>query len=196
MYDENTFKNYIFWLKVKRIFLMLIFSIIGAFIGIVISQFLIDLLLVLDSSFKVIIIALSTLLFFTISLLLTVGTGKEIQEGYWKMAVLRKLTVISKKLDCLENLNISDNHSLEIVQNTAKEIKEELEKDISSNTANHNEISNENIKNTDDITNSETMESETNNKAANNLKISATPITKKKNINNLKINTKKISKKS
>ena len=103
MYDENSFKNYIFWLKVKRIFLMLIFSIIGCALGIVISQFLTDVLLLQLS--KPVIIAISTIIFFSISLLLTVGTGKEIQEGYWKMAVLRKLTVISKKLDNLEKLN-------------------------------------------------------------------------------------------
>ena len=27
MYDENTFKNYIFWLKVKRVFFMIVFRI-------------------------------------------------------------------------------------------------------------------------------------------------------------------------
>ena len=58
MYDENSFKNYIFWLQVKRVFLMIVFSIVGAFIGILLSQFLIDVLLILDSSYKVIFIAI------------------------------------------------------------------------------------------------------------------------------------------
>ena len=53
-----------------------------------------------------IIITISTLLFFAISLLVTAGTAKEVQDGYWKIAVLRKLTVISKKLD---NVQISTN---------------------------------------------------------------------------------------
>lgn len=126
MYDENSFKNYIFWLQVKRVFLMIVFSIVGAFIGILLSQFLIDVLLVLGSGFKVVIIAVSTLLFFGISLLLTAGTGKEVQDGYWKMAVLRKLTVISKKLDYLENLEDTTPAKKEVVKKVAKEVKEEI----------------------------------------------------------------------
>ena len=116
MYDEDSFKNYIFWLQVKRIFLMILFSILGAFIGIAISQFLVDVLKVLSNFSKVLIITISTLLFFSISLLLTAGTGKEVQDGYWKMALLRKLTVISKKLDNLENLEklINLNSSINI----------------------------------------------------------------------------------
>ncbi len=104
MYDENTFKNYIFWIKVKRIFLMAVFSIIGAFIGVAISQLVVNILL-FDPIFRVMIITISTLLFFAISLLITTNTGKEVQDGYWKIAVLRKLTVISKKLDALEGLD-------------------------------------------------------------------------------------------
>lgn len=127
MYDESSFKNYIFWLKVKRVFLMILFAIIGAFIGIVLSQFLIDVLLVLDSNFRVVIIGASTLLLFGISLLLTAGTGKEVQEGYWKMAVLRKLTVISKKLDYLENLDNYTPEQKNVVKKVVKEVKQEIE---------------------------------------------------------------------
>lgn len=126
MYDENTFQNYIFWLKVKRVFLMILFSIIGAIVGIVLSQFLVDVLKVLDAIFKIIIIIVSTLLFFGISLLLTANVGRDVQEGYWKMAVLRKLTVISKKLDYLENLDTSDKNHIQTVKKVAKEIKEEI----------------------------------------------------------------------
>ena len=46
-------------------------------------------------------VTLSTLLFFGIASLITSGTSKEVQEAYWRIAVLRKLTVISKKLDAL-----------------------------------------------------------------------------------------------
>ena len=128
MYDENSFKNYIFWLQVKRVFLMIIFAVIGAFIGVLLSQFLIDVLLLLDAGFKIVIIAISTLLFFGISLLLTAGTGKEVQEGYWKMAVLRKLTVISKKLDYLENIDLepTTEKKVEVVKKVAKEVKKEV----------------------------------------------------------------------
>ena len=126
MYDENTFQNYIFWLKVKRVFLMILFSIIGAIVGIVLSQFLVDVLKVLDTIFKAIIIIVSTLLFFGISLLLTANVGRDVQEGYWKMAVLRKLTVISKKLDYLENLDTTDKNHIQTIKKVAKEVKEEI----------------------------------------------------------------------
>ena len=129
MYDENSFKNYIFWLQVKRVFLMIIFSIIGAFVGILLSQFLVDLLLVIDAGYKAIIITGCTLLFFALSLLLTAGTGKEVQEGYWKMAVLRKLTVISKKLDYLENLDKATPAQKSTIKQIAKEAKKVIEKE-------------------------------------------------------------------
>ena len=127
MYDENSFKNYIFWMQVKRVFLMIVFSIVGAFLGILLSQFLIDVLLLLSAGFKVVIIAISTLLFFGISLLLTAGTGKDVQEGYWKMAVLRKLTVISKKLDYLENLDNATPAQKEVVKKVVSEVKKEID---------------------------------------------------------------------
>ena len=105
MYDENTFKNYIFWIKVKRVFFMIVFSIIGAALGVALSELVVNILR-FDTYLKPVIITISTLLFFAISLLVTAGTAKEVQDGYWKIAVLRKLTVISKKLD---NVQISTN---------------------------------------------------------------------------------------
>lgn len=121
MYDENTFKNYIFWLKVRRIFVILVLSCLGSFIGVTISQFVIDVLLLLDASYKILIIAGSTLLFFAISLLLTAGTGKEVQDAYWKIAVLRKLTVISKKLDISTDLPSSED-----ISNNIEKLTEDL----------------------------------------------------------------------
>lgn len=125
MYDENSFQNYIFWLKVKRVFLIISLSIVGAVVGVVLSQFLVDVLLVLNSVFKIIIIVISTLFFFGISLLLTANVGRDVQEGYWKMAVLRKLTVISKKLDYLENIDPNNKKQVQAVKKVAKEIKGE-----------------------------------------------------------------------
>jgi DNA integrity scanning protein DisA with diadenylate cyclase activity len=124
MYDENSFQSHIFWLKVKRIFLIIVLSIIGAIIGALLSQF------VVDQTLKIVTIAVSTLVFFGISLVLSASTSRDIQEGYWKMAVLRKLTVISKKLDCLENLGTSSPQSVKTVKQTAKEIKKEIKKEI------------------------------------------------------------------
>ena len=126
MYDESTFQNYIFWLKVKRIFLIVLLTIIGAVVGVVLSQFLVDILLVLNGVFKTIIIVASTLLFFGISLLITANVGRDVQEGYWKMAVLRKLTVISKKLDALENLDTSNPNQIQTAKKVAKDIKKDI----------------------------------------------------------------------
>ncbi|MBR3697287.1 MAG: hypothetical protein IKM97_03360 [Clostridia bacterium] len=166
MYDENSFKNYIFWLKVKRIFLIILFSIIGTSIGVLLSQFLIDILLLLEQNYKIVIIIVSTLLFFSISLLLTAGTGKEVQEGYWKMAVLRKLTVISKKLDSLENLNKSSIEKKELLGEALKDIKKDtLEKQfkIEENTEKNNskniekETNSTNIEKKEEISNNENI---------------------------------------
>ena len=110
MYDENTFKNYIFWLKVKRVFFMIVFSVLGAFVGVAISELIVN-ILKFETYLRPTIITISTLLFFAISLLVTAGTGKEVQDGYWKIAVLRKLTVISKKLDNVQITHLSNNSS-------------------------------------------------------------------------------------
>ena len=133
MYDENTFQNYIFWLKVKRVFLMIVLSIVGALIGVLLSQFLIDVLLIAVPALRVIIIAASTLLFFGISLLMTINVSKDVQEGYWKMAVLRKLTVISKKLDYLENLDTTSSKKAQTVKKVVKEIKQEIAEVVENN---------------------------------------------------------------
>lgn len=149
MYDENSFKNYIFWLQVRRVFLIILFSIIGCALGVVLSQFLVDVLLFQTS--KVLIIIISTIIFFAMSLLITVGTSKEIQEGYWKMAVLRKLTVIGKKLDCLENLNSllqmnsKTNEKHTSITSTAKKKVNSTSTDSDKNNQNSSDINNETI---------------------------------------------------
>ena len=131
MYDENTFKNYIFWLKVKRVFFMIVFSVLGAFVGVAISELIVN-ILKFEVYLRPTIITISTLLFFVISLLVTAGTGKEVQDGYWKIAVLRKLTVISKKLDNVQITPSSNNSSArseEISAEIHKAITDSLEED-------------------------------------------------------------------
>ena len=131
MYDENTFKNYIFWLKVKRVFFMIVFSVLGAFVGVAISELIVN-ILKFETYLRPTIITISTLLFFAISLLVTAGTGKEVQDGYWKIAVLRKLTVISKKLDNVQITHLSNNSSArseEISAEIHKAITDSLEED-------------------------------------------------------------------
>lgn len=106
MYDEDSFRGEIFWIKAKRLFLIVFFALIGCSFGVLISQYFVDVLLFKLS--KTLIIIFITLMFIAMSLLLTANTGKAIQDGYWKIAVLRKLTLISKKLDALENLEKLD----------------------------------------------------------------------------------------
>lgn len=103
MYDEDSYRSEIFWIKAKRTFLIILFAIIGCSLGVLISQYFVDVLLFKLS--KSLIIIFTTLIFISMALLLTANTGRDIQDGYWKIAVLRKLTLISKKLDALENLD-------------------------------------------------------------------------------------------
>lgn len=104
MYDEKTFSNYLFWLKVKRIVLIILFSVAGAIAGIIISDFVVNILMS-ASKYRILIITVSTMIFFALALLCTTGTAEKVQEGYWRMAMLRKLTIISKKLDVLVEEN-------------------------------------------------------------------------------------------
>lgn len=119
MYDEDSYRNEIFWIKAKRTFLIILFAIIGCSLGVLISQYFVDILLFKLS--KSLIIIFSTLIFISMSLLLTANTGRDIQDGYWKIAVLRKLTLISKKLDTLENLDrLNDIEELSLNNNETK----------------------------------------------------------------------------
>ena len=114
MYSEKTFKNYIFWVQVKRVFVIILLSCLGAALGILIGKLLESIIQV--TTFNNIIIVVSTIVFFLLSLLLTVGTGEKVQDGYWKIAVLRKLTVIQKNLE-LNN---------QLLKNTDKSIRNNL----------------------------------------------------------------------
>lgn len=117
MYNEDSYSKYLTMVKAKRIVFMILFSIIGCIAGVLLSSFIIEVLMC-DAIFRPVIITISTLLFFFISLLTTSQTNKEIQDGYWKVAVLRKLTLISKKLDSLEYLSKLENlDKLEMLNN-------------------------------------------------------------------------------
>ncbi len=138
MYNEKSFKRMLFGIKAKRVFFMLLFSIIGCGIGVIISSYLIDILL-FDINLRPIIIATSTISFFLLSLLVTSNTNKNIQDGYWKIAVLRKLTVISKKMDSLQNLdNLSKLNNLDNLELLLENLKK-----YDSNKEEHVEEKNE-----------------------------------------------------
>lgn len=130
MYSEKTFKNYIFWIQVKRVVLILLLSCIGAVVGVLISE-LCEFITKL-STFNVLIITGSTVFMFLFSLLLTTGTGKEVQDGYWKIAVLRKLTTIQKLIETNNSLVSNRNNILnkdeinKILDSSVQKISEEV----------------------------------------------------------------------
>ena len=99
---------------VKQIFLMIVFSIIGCVVGRFIGQYLIEVLLFPATSLYI-SVTVGTLFMFSIAAGMTSGTARDVQDAYWKIAVLRKLTVISKKLD-----NIPEGRKKEI-KNIVKE---------------------------------------------------------------------------
>lgn len=132
MYSEKTFKNYIFWIQVKRVVLIILLSCIGSAIGVLVSELYES--ITKSNTFNVLIIVVSTILMFLLSLLCTAGTGKEVQDGYWKIAVLRKLTAIQKSIETKNALLGNNEKSASILSNI-----EELDKAISTISDNENE---------------------------------------------------------
>ena len=126
MYDENSMKKHIFWLKARRIFFIILFTAIGSAIGAIISSYFIDILL-FTKGLAIVVVAITTSLFLSIALLITANTGKEVADGYWKIAVYKKLAIISKKLDNLEKINEFLNPS-----EVKKEQVEKKEKSVST----------------------------------------------------------------
>lgn len=123
MYDENAFSRHIFWMKFKRVFLLIFFSIIGCIIGIFLSAYLIELLF-LPENIRIPIIAGTTLILFFITLFFTTKISKDVQDGYWKIEVIKKLNLISEKLEVLDNLQKLEN--LEVLRNLDTNISETL----------------------------------------------------------------------
>jgi len=101
MYSEDAYLSSIFWMRVKRVFIMIALSIIGCVIGVVISSYLIN-VLNFSTSLRIILIAGLTIGFFFIGVIFTSSISKEILDAYWRIAALRKLNAISKKLDSIQ----------------------------------------------------------------------------------------------
>ena len=122
MYDEDSFKATLFWLRIRKILIVVFFTLVFFLIGFVASEYLVD-IIELSSIIRVVSIAGSTILGFVIGAILTADVEYKIQRGYYNIAVLRKLSVISKKLDKiddeeLEKLDINSSKLRETVQNS------------------------------------------------------------------------------
>ncbi len=131
MYSEKHFRNHILCIKIKRVFFMLIFTIIGCLIGVVSSSYIVDILL-FDWNLKPIIIAGSTIIFFIISLLITSNSSRYIQDCLWKIETMHTLNDLSDKLDSIKSL-----------ENTSKDVSgynniKENEKSILQTSYNSN----------------------------------------------------------
>lgn len=158
MYSEKTFENYIFWTKVKRVFLIIALSILGAAIGILISM--IYETATQTNALRPVIIAVSTIIMFAISILLTMGTAREVQDGYWKMAVLRKLTTIQKLLETNNEL-MAKNSNKVVNSNTVikkdklsqknKKKENKKEENIQEVVEKESEVENELLDTTEDL---------------------------------------------
>lgn len=101
MYNEKEFKSHLKSLKIRKILYMLIFSSLGSALGVIISDYIVDILL-FNPILRVIIISISTLFFFWVSTMITSTTEKDVQDGYWKLEVLNNLNTISKKIENIQ----------------------------------------------------------------------------------------------
>ena len=158
MYNEKNYKKHIFWIQAKRIFLLLLFTALGTTLGVIISSYIVDVLL-FNFNLKPIIISFCGIAFLLITLLLTSKTGKEVQDAYWRIAVINELQSISKKLDSLDNLEkleaLEKLNNLEIKR--IKKIKTKISETNEINTINDDSITSkeENNDNSADETESE-----------------------------------------
>lgn len=101
MYNEKEFKSHLKSLKIRKILYMLIFSLLGSALGVIISDYIVDILL-FNPILRIIIISISTLFFFWVSTMITSTTEKDVQDGYWKLEVLNNLNTISKKIENIQ----------------------------------------------------------------------------------------------
>ncbi|MCR5185539.1 MAG: hypothetical protein K6D97_00265 [Clostridia bacterium] len=123
MFKESSYKHLLFWLKVKRIFFIIFFTLAGSILGGVLSSYLVDVLMFYDIS-KSNIVLIFALVSFIFASFFTTSISQAIQDGYWKIATLRKLTLISKKLDSLKKIEELLNPEIaNEIKETVQEIK-------------------------------------------------------------------------
>ena len=123
MYNEKSYKRLLFMIKVKRVFFIVLIALGGSILGGFLSTYLVDILMFSNLSKSHIVIAFA-LASFILGEIVTTGMERTVHDGYWKMATLRKLTLVSKKLDRLERIekilsNIDDDE--DIIKNDIEE---------------------------------------------------------------------------
>lgn len=124
MYNEKNYKSQIFWLKAKRFVIITISILLGVGLGIFLSFYSVDLLM-LEDNMRIPTVAIPTVFFFLFSLLFTANIGKDIQESYCNIEIMNKLNDIYDKLNNMEKYDKEDTLLLKNVCNsiTGKKLK-------------------------------------------------------------------------
>ncbi len=103
MYNEKSYKRLLFMIKVKRVFFIVLIALGGSVLGGLLSSYLVDVLMFSNLS-KNHIVIIFAVAFFILGEIITTGMERTVHDGYWKIATLRKLSMVSKKLDSLERI--------------------------------------------------------------------------------------------
>lgn len=116
MYSEKSFKITILFTKIRRYLFIFFFVILGLIGAYVLSEFLTEIAGV-ERRLANIIMVVTGISIFAIGFILTSNLQFRIQEAYLEMKILKKMNVISYKLDKLlesSGISISDEITKEL----------------------------------------------------------------------------------
>ncbi len=130
MYNEKYFKITILFTKIRRYIFIFFFVILGLIGAYLLSEFLTEIARVERSIANIIMIATGVSIF-VIGFIITSNLHFKIQEAYLEMKLLKKMNVISYKLDkLLENsgISISDEITKELQIVTSEQKPKKIKK--------------------------------------------------------------------
>lgn len=116
MYNERSFKITILLTKIRRYLFIFFFVILGLVGAYVLSEFLTELVRV-EQRIATILMIVTGVSVFVIGFILTSNLTFKIQEAYLEMKILKKMSVVSYKLDKLlevSGISISDEIAKEL----------------------------------------------------------------------------------
>ena len=142
MYNEKSFKITMLFTKIRRYLFIFFFVILGLVGAYVLSEFLTEIAGV-ERKIANIIMVVTGVSIFVIGFILTSNLQFKIQEAYLQMKILKKMNVISYKLDKLlesSGISISDEitKELQLVSSDSKpnKVKSEKKKPFINTTKN------------------------------------------------------------
>lgn len=116
MYNEKYFKITILFTKIRRYLFIFFFVVLGLIGAYVLSEFLTE-IVKLEQKIATILMVVTGVSIFAIGFILTSNLNFKIQEAYLEMKILKKLNVVSYKLDKLleaSGISISDEIAREL----------------------------------------------------------------------------------